>query len=99
MHYTDTLAQRLRALADELESAERYGVPIPDYVTAGKRGIYFDTSHDGSLFDEWLGYCDTVEVAEWVDDNDVRWQRATTDVNGLLVEFGGKVAPVGTVPA
>lgn len=88
MHYTDTLAQRLRALADEIESAERYGLPIPTTISVHSFPNYsphvsFAANEDE--FDVWADYTQaTVEDYEHAGRD---WQRANADVNGLTVQF------------
>jgi hypothetical protein len=86
MHYTDTLPQRLRALADELESADRYGVPLPHVVTTTSFQNTHATFHaDPDVFDAWADYCEAT-VAEY-DYDGRQWRRVITNVNGLKVKF------------
>lgn len=87
MHYTDTLAQRLRALAEELESAERYGLPLPPMVSvsAHKHGSATFHTDDRDLFDQWADYTEA-DVTDY-DHAGHHWSRATANVNGLSVQF------------
>lgn len=87
MNKTATLADRLRSLADELESAERYGLPLPAMVSTSSHNhthVSFHTD-DRDLFDQWADYTEA-EVVDY-DYADHHWSRATADVNGLIVQF------------
>jgi hypothetical protein len=87
MHYTDTLPQRLRALADELESAERYGIPLPYMVSVAQARYTHATFHaDPDVFDAWADYCE-VEPVEYESADNRTWRQVITDINGLKVEF------------
>ena len=87
LHRTDTLADRLRALADEIESAERYGVPIPTVVSVNSfpniEPVAFSATADE--FDAWADYTDA-ETGEYRRDGK-RVRSASVDVNGLRVTF------------
>ena len=84
-HRTDTLADRLRALAEEMESAERYGVPLPTLVFVNRHSdiapVSFHT--DPATFDSWVNYTE----AEPETTPDARYRVATADINGLRVSF------------
>lgn len=91
-HKTETLPDRLRALADELESAERYGLPIPGMVSvsAHKYGQASFHTDDAALFAAWADYTEA-EVVEY-DHASHHWSRATANVNGLSMQFATAVA-------
>lgn len=97
-HRTDTLPQRLRALADELESAGRYGIPIPEVVTATSLSVFHASFiADDHEFAAWADYTEA-DVEEYHHDGNF-WRRAKSDVNGLRVEFAHRIpvpAPVNT---
>jgi hypothetical protein len=85
------LADRLRMLADEVESAARYGVPIPYLVSVSGNqyvGASFHASEDE--FDAWVDYTfggDEGAVREDYEHRGSRWSRARLSVNGLPLEF------------
>lgn len=79
-HKTDTLAQRLRALADELESAERYGLTLPSLVLVDSRVLL--SGLDRSSFDAWVDY---TEAHVETENTSTEW--AVADVNGLGVDL------------
>jgi hypothetical protein len=80
------IIERLRALADELESAERYGVPLPDVVSAVGYPFGGASFHvDPLVFQAWADY--TEATVEEYDHEGDHWRRCRADVNGLLVEF------------
>ncbi len=83
-----TLVARLRQLADEIESAERYGVPIPSNVSVNGYGNIAGASFSATPeeFDAWVEYCIEAEVEEY-DHDGKHWRRAVDDVNGLTLEF------------
>jgi hypothetical protein len=86
------LATRLRQLADELESAARYGVPLPYMVSvSGHQYGNASFSATGEEFDAWADY--TEATVEKYDHNGRHWVRATADVNGLPLEFSCVAAP------
>ena len=80
------LASRLRMAADEIESAARYGVPIPTNVSVS--GYEYSGMSMSSLhgeFDKWVEYFEAdVEHYEY---GGREWSKATAEVNGLRVEF------------
>ena len=78
-HKTDTLAQRLRALADELESAERYGLTLPSLVLVDSRVLL--SGLDRAAFDAWVDY------AEATEDTRFHTAWAVADLNGLGVDL------------
>ena len=84
------LADRLRILADEIESAARYGVPIP-YMFSASGHLFGEASFAATPeeFDAWSEYAEAV-VVEYTRDDDSRWSRATADVNGLPLAFSTK---------
>ena len=81
------LAIRLRDLADEIEAAERVGVPIPYMFSVNGHshgGASFSATVDE--FDAWAAYTDA-EVNEY-DHLGRHWRTAKADINGLPVSFG-----------
>jgi hypothetical protein len=78
------LADRLRMAADEIESAARYGVPIPFVVsiTGSKYGhmTFHASEHE---FDAWADYTEA-EVEDVEHANGELWSRATVVINGGL---------------
>lgn len=82
------LVKQLRLAADEIDSARRYGVPIPNVVNvyafnATTPGMSFSaTEHE---FAAWADYTDA-DIEEYEYDGKL-WSRATADVNGLRVQF------------
>ena len=85
------LADRLRMLADEIETAARYGVPIPQLVSASGHqfsGASFHATEDE--FDAWEGYTfegDENATREDYEHSGANWSRANVNVNGLPLEF------------
>ena len=82
-----TLVLRLRMLADEIEAAHRYGVPIPPVV--GASGYeYGDASFhlEPAEFDAWADYCDQPDVTPYEHEG-FMWRRTRADVNGLALTF------------
>jgi hypothetical protein len=85
------LADRLRLLADEIESAARYGVPIPYMFSVSGHpygGASFSATADE--FDAWVDYTfggDENAHAEDYAHAESDWSRAKVDVNGLPLEF------------
>lgn len=81
-----TFVARAHHLADELDSARRYGVPIPDYITISAGpfgGVHMHlTAHE---FAAWVDYTDAT-VGEY-DHDGSHWRRAEVDVNGLRFTF------------
>jgi len=80
------LADRLRSLADEIESAARYGVPIPFMVNVNGH------THGGASFSatehQFAAWAEYAEAAVEEDDYEgCRWSRAKADLNGLPLEF------------
>lgn len=83
------LADRLRMLADEIESAARYGVPIPYMVSASGHPFgSADFNATPEEFDAWAEY--TEAVAEDYEHDGSYWSSATADVNGLPLSFATK---------
>jgi hypothetical protein len=83
---TTRLATRLRQLADEIESAARYGVPTPYNATVSGHeygGASFSATSEE--FDAWAEY--TEASVEEYDSNDRHWRSAEVDVNGLSLRF------------
>lgn len=87
------LADRLRMLADEIESAARYGIPIPFCVTASghplSRASFSATEGE---FAAWVDY--TEAGVESYDYRGASWSRAVANVNGLPLEFAVQHAAV-----
>lgn len=85
------LVQRLRMLADEIESAARYGVPIPYMVsTSGHKCGTASFAATEEEFDAWVDYTfggDENAHGEDYEHNGKNWSRARVDVNGLPLEF------------
>lgn len=85
------LAERLRMLADEIESAARYGVPIPYMVSVSGHqlgGASFHATADE--FDAWVDYTfggDEHAAGEDYEHRGSAWSRAKVNVNGLPLEF------------
>lgn len=96
MHKTDTLAQRLRALADEIESAERYGIPLPTVVSVSSYDGQDVSWHmpDPAEFDAWADYIEA-DVQEY-DYNGRHVRTAEADVLGLAVRISTSTALVTT---
>ena len=83
------LADRLRMLAVEIESAARYGVPIPYMVSAtGHRFGGATFSATAEEFASWAEYTEA-EVDEY-DHDGFSWESAQVDVNGLPLRFSTK---------
>ena len=85
---TDTtrLARRLRDLAGEVESADRYGVPIPFMFNVNGHefgGVTFSATAEE--FDAWAEY--TEATVEEYEHGGKDWRGAKADVNGLPVSF------------
>lgn len=80
------LADRLRKAADELESAARYGVPVPDYISfsSHQHGAMY-VSAEEHLFNAWAEYAEA--KVEHDHHHDADWSCFATDVNGLPVRF------------
>lgn len=81
------LADRLRAAADEIESAARYGVPIPHCISASghKYGaVSFAATEEE--FAAWAAY--TEGVVEHGHHHGADWSSVDrVDVNGLPLSF------------
>ena len=90
------LADRLRQLAEEIESAARYGVPIPYMVSASGHthgGASFAATPDE--FDAWVDYTfggDENAEGEDYDHDGASWSHARVNVNGLPLTFSTKRA-------
>lgn len=77
------LADRLRMAADEIESAARYGVPVPDSLSvSGHRFGQVHISADAELFAAWVEYADPQQV-ERRHHHGADWSSFEVDVNGL----------------
>jgi hypothetical protein len=83
-----TLVLRLHQLASEIESAHRYGIPIPMVVSVNAYPAPMGASFAATSeeFEAWADYCIGAEVTEY-DHDGKHWWRATADVNGLPLEF------------
>ena len=80
------LAARLRMAADEIESAARYGVPIPFCVTVG--GHEFASMSFSATEHEFAAWAEYAEAAvEQYEHDGYDWSAATADINGLPVRF------------
>ncbi len=88
------LALRLRQLADEIESAHRFGVPIPTVVSVSSH-MYGDVRFSATpeMFDAWADYCQDSVVTEY-DHDGKHWWNATADVNGLPLRFAASGVPI-----
>ena len=83
------LADRLRFLAGEIESAARYGVPVPHMVSVSGHefgGASFSATE--AEFSAWAEY--TEAEVERYDHDGAHWSRAEADLNGLPLSFGVK---------
>jgi hypothetical protein len=85
------LVARLRLLADEIESAARYGVPIPFMVSANGHEFGNASFHlDPGEFDTWVDYTfggdENAAGRDYEMDGD-NWSSASVDVNGLPLSF------------
>lgn len=81
------LADRLRMLAEELESAARYGVPVPYNVTvSGDKHGGASFSATPEEFDAWLDYTEAEVTLEW-DAAGKHWRRAEANVSGSPLTF------------
>lgn len=80
------LVNRLRMAADEIESAARFGVPIPFCVTVS--GHEFGNASFSATEHEFAAWVDYAEAeVEHYQHKGSQWSRAAADVNGLPVEF------------
>lgn len=81
------LADRLRHLAGEVESAARFGVPIPDLISVDARehACAASFSADEREFAAWAGY--TEAKVTYYRYEGRKWSRAVGDLNDLRVEF------------
>lgn len=80
------LALRLRLLADEVESAARYGVPIPFcFNVAGHEYSNVSFSADEHEFAAWAEYTEA-QVRDYEHEGRA-WSEAVADVNGLPLRF------------
>lgn len=80
------LSQRLRQLADELDSAEQYGVPIPMHVSVS--GHEFGSAAFSATeeeFDAWAEYTDATVTDYEHEGSD--WSSSEVNVNGLPLHF------------
>lgn len=76
-HKTESLPDRLRALAYELESAVRYGLPMPAGAdVASGAFIYLD---DPATFEAWVDYLEAPVTSNG------SFSYAEAGVNGLRV--------------
>lgn len=88
----ERLARRLRMAADEIESASRYGVPIPFVVSVGSHefsGVSFAATEEE--FEAWAEYT-AAEVNDYVHDGQ-DWSQAAVDCNGLPLQFSVRHDP------
>lgn len=83
------LADRLRAAADEILSAARYGVPIPYMVSAsGHKFGAVSFAATEAEFAAWVEY--TEAEVEHNCHHGADWSNAEADVNGLPVRFSAR---------
>lgn len=86
------LADRLRMLADEIESAARYGIPIPYCVMAS--GHPFGSASFSATEEEFAAWAEYVEAeVEDRDHHGASWSEAEADVNGLPLRFSVRHVP------
>lgn len=80
------MADRLRLLADEIESAARYGVPIPNYINvSGHEYGAVTVSAEEHEFAAWAEY--TEAEVRHDHHHGAWWSDFATDVNGLPLRF------------
>ena len=80
------LADRLRMAADEIESAARYGVPIPSVVSVS--GSIYGGMSFAATEDEFVAWAEYAEVDVERDHHHGHdWSSAEADFNGLPVRF------------
>lgn len=83
------LADRLRLLAEEVESAARYGIPVPIYWSIGaaeNSSVNFHATPE--QFAAWADYLNAESDVVEYEAADARWQRVErVDVNGLALSF------------
>lgn len=85
------LVARLRQAADEIESAARYGVPIPYSISASGHkygGVSFSANE--AEFSAWADY--TEAEVEHYEHGGSEWSSADSDVNGMPLSFAVKHA-------
>lgn len=99
----ETLIANLRKAADELDSAHRYGLPIPTYVSVtgydtltGDLGLPLDTFEQ---VDAWAEYAAEITVKDY-DHGSERWRRGTgrLGLDGLRVTFAASTPIIGKPP-
>lgn len=80
------LARRLRLAADEMESAARYGVPVPDllFVDGWEYGQGVNFSASPEEFTAWRDY--TADAGPVVTRTD-QYAELSVNVNGLPVHL------------
>lgn len=80
------LAYRLRMAADEIESAARYGVPIPPLVSVD--GYQYGGASFSATEHEFAAWVDYTEArVEGYEHDGAHWSSAEADVNGLPLRF------------
>ena len=85
------LADRLRFLAGEIESAARYGIPIPYMLSAS--GHEFGCVSFSATEEEFAAWADyTGAATEDYTTAGERWSSAEADLNGLALRFAVKHA-------
>lgn len=89
------LIARLRMLAGEIESAARYGVPIPSVVNASGHE-YGDASFHATEaeFEAWAEYVSEVGEREDYKYLGRDWSKVRANVNGLPLTFATDRAAV-----
>lgn len=87
--FAKRMADRLRMAADEIESASRYGLPIPYCITVD--GHEFGRASFSATEDEFAAWAYYTEArVEHYEYGGVPWSKAAADVNGLPLEFSVK---------
>ena len=80
------LADRLRMAADEIESAARYGLPIPYLVSVS--GNKYSGAGFAATEQEFTAWADYTEAeVEHGHHHGADWSSAEADVNGLPLRF------------
>lgn len=86
------LADRLRMAADEIESAARYGIPIPYAISvSGHRYGAMSFAATEEEFAAWTEYAEVEPDHDHHHGHD--WSSAETDINGLPVRFSVRHEP------
>lgn len=90
------LVARLRLAADEIESAARYGVPIPSTVSvSGHRFGGANMSATEEEFSAWAEYAEA--QVEHRHHHGADWSSFKVDINGLPLSVAVRHEPVEVV--